>query len=275
MFEHSQIWLTGPTLREALQKGARYILVGGGASPAIFLPGGCADINFAKVEPLVRMMAELFEKSKEYRVTTPGGTDVSGKLGATVKPPRKGRCISGFANKPGGYSGAPHIEASFAPIEGTSNGVVVIDACLNTMVTDLNLLRAPIKITIKDGKALKFEGGGDADRVAQWLEYYKDQNVYNLAEIAIGMNPKAKMSGRVCEAEAVWGSTHIALGDNRGYNGVLAAPVHLDMISLPGLTMWLDGKVVWKDGKMLIAEIPKEALVNPVSIFEPYVDPIR
>jgi hypothetical protein len=270
MFEHSQIWLTGPTLREALMKGARYILVGGGASPAIFLPGGCADIDFSKVEPLVRMMAERFEKAKEFRVTAPGGTDLSGKCGSAVDPPRKGRCISGFANKPGGYSGAPHIEASFAPIEGTANGVIVIDACLNTMVTDLNIIRSPIRITVKDGRAVKFEGGEDAKRVAEWLKYYKDDNVYNLAEVAIGMNPKAKMSYRVCEAEAVWGAMHFALGDNRGYNGFVSAPIHLDIITLPGLTMWLDGEMVWKDGEMLIGELPPEALVNPVSIFEPY-----
>jgi len=63
---------------------------------------------------------------------------------------------------------------------------------------------------------------------------------------------------------------HFALGDNRGYNGFVSAPIHLDIITLPGLTMWLDGEMVWKDGEMLIGELPPEALVNPVSIFEPY-----
>lgn len=63
----------------------------------------------------------------------------------------------------------------------------------------------------------------------------------NIAELGIGTNPKAIISGEVLEDEKVLGTVHIAIGDNKNFGGKVKAPYHLDgMILEP--TLWLNGK---------------------------------
>jgi len=73
----------------------------------------------------------------------------------------------------------------------------------------------------------------------------------NIAELGIGTNDQAILSGRVLEDEKVMGTVHIALGNNFGFGGTCQVPMHLDGILLSP-TLTIDGQVVIKDGKHLI-----------------------
>ena len=66
----------------------------------------------------------------------------------------------------------------------------------------------------------------------------------------IGLNRKAKITGLVLEDEKVYGTCHVAVGNNIGFGGSVDVPLHIDsVIRKPSL--FLDGKCVMEKGKLL------------------------
>jgi leucyl aminopeptidase (aminopeptidase T) len=54
----------------------------------------------------------------------------------------------------------------------------------------------------------------------------------------------------VLEDEKVFGTAHVALGDNHTFGGKTKAEVHLDgIIKKPDV--WLDGRQIMREGKLL------------------------
>ena len=74
---------------------------------------------------------------------------------------------------------------------------------------------------------------------------------HKIAELGIGTNKGASLTGSVLEDEKVFGTIHIALGDNANFGGKVEAPCHLDGI-LKSPDLYLDGEQVMKKGKWLI-----------------------
>ncbi len=134
-----------------------------------------------------------------------------------------------------------------APQEGTSNGIFIIDKS----IAGLGEVDKPVKITVKDGFATKIEGGTSATQFLKMLESVNDKNAFNIAELGIGTNDKAKIIGNVLEDEKVLGTIHIALGNNTAFGGSIKVPIHIDgVISKP--TIFVDNKKIMENGKLLI-----------------------
>ena len=73
----------------------------------------------------------------------------------------------------------------------------------------------------------------------------------NLAELGIGTNDKATITGNVLEDEEVMGTVHLAFGDNSTFGGKVKVDVHLDgMIMNP--TVVADGRQIMKDGRFMV-----------------------
>ena len=74
------------------------------------------------------------------------------------------------------------------------------------------------------------------------------ENSTNVAEIGVGTNPMARLSGNVLEDEKVLGTVHVAFGSNTSFGGSVDAELHLDgIIKYP--TVFVDTHVIIKDGK--------------------------
>ena len=84
-----------------------------------------------------------------------------------------------------------------------------------------------MKITVEDGYATKIQGDRSR-KLKKILEDIKDKDAYAIAELGIGTNDKAVITGNILEDEKVLGTAHIALGNNRSYGGKIDVPVHLD-----------------------------------------------
>ena len=134
-----------------------------------------------------------------------------------------------------------------APVEGTSNGVFVVDGSM----AGLGLIKnANIKIEVENGYATKITGGKMASKLKQQLDGVGKQ-ARNIAEFGIGTNDSAKLSGILLEDEKVMGTIHIALGNNVSMGGSVNVPIHLDgIIKKP--TVYLDGKMIMENGKLFI-----------------------
>jgi leucyl aminopeptidase (aminopeptidase T) len=113
------------------------------------------------------------------------------------------------------------------------------------------VLKKPVTVTVKEGFATSITGGREASIFDSLLSAVKKREAYNIAELGVGCNPKGRLIGIILEDEKVYGTVHVALGDNSTFGGKVQAGIHLDGIMLKP-TMFIDGQIVIKDGAWVI-----------------------
>jgi leucyl aminopeptidase (aminopeptidase T) len=215
----------------AAKKGARVATMPG-ITKDIFLR--TIPIDYGKMEEVCSKLKAQLEKSSMIRVTSKAGTDI--EMG--LMPGRKICNLNGIVG-PGDVKNLPDGEVGIAPKEGSSNGIIVFDlSALNRK------LEKPFKVEVKDGLAISCE------LEELWNILTSAENGTNLAELGIGTNPKAKITGNILEDEKVLGTAHIAFGTSAAMGGTIQTTVHLDSI-LDKPTIEVDGKVIIKEGKFL------------------------
>ena len=231
--------------KQATSKGARVATLPDITEEMMSSGGMTAD--FKKIEKRIKRIHKIVKNAKVAKLTTKLGTDLTLSL--------EGRKWiiddTGICHKKGQYTNLPAGEIFIAPVEGSAKGKVVVDGSfLETP------LKHPVSVFIKEGYAYRFEGGEAAKRVKAVLvdaaRSTKDKRgPYNVAELGIGMNDKAKIIGNVLEDEKSLGTVHIGFGDNSTYGGKIRAGIHLDGI-IKEATLEIDEKVILKDGKLVI-----------------------
>ncbi len=225
--------------RNASKKGAR-IATFPGITREVMIRGLNAD--YKKISERSIRLKNILEKGKEIRVTAPAGTDLSFSIRG-----RKAIASKGLFHKKGESGNLPTGETFLAPVEGTSNGVFVVDGSM----AGLGLVKgSKIKIMVENGFATKITGGTAAKKLIRMLDSV-GKNARNIAEFGVGTNDSVKLSGILLEDEKVMGTIHIALGNNISMGGKVNVPIHLDgVIKEP--TVFLDGKEIMKAGKLLV-----------------------
>jgi leucyl aminopeptidase (aminopeptidase T) len=248
IFELTSQWISITSAkREACAKGARYLTMAEVSLP-MFLPGRPAAVDFVAVAPHVDRIVELFTKAKKIRITSLAGTELTADLTG-----RQGRGVTGIANTPGSYSPNPDIEASISPLEGSANGVIVVDGLINLI--GLGRVTSPFEVIIKDGWLKEIRGTGDAavfaEGLRQALETRQDPNIYNIAELGMGLNPNSKFGDISIETESTIGTAHFGMGDSTGYGGKVSAKGHFDCI-FRHVSLWLDDQPILQHGKLVV-----------------------
>jgi leucyl aminopeptidase (aminopeptidase T) len=237
-----------PTAKSLTHTDARRAASAKGVRVATF-PGITKDVmirgmnaDYEKISKLSVKLKGILEKGKHIRVTAPAGTDISFSIEG-----RKSYASKGLFHAKGESGNLPTGETFLAPVEGTSNGVFVVDGSM----AGLGLIKnVNIRIEVENGYATKITGGTIAKKLKQQLDAVGSE-ARNIAEFGIGTNDSAKLSGILLEDEKVMGTIHIALGNNVSMGGSVNVPIHLDgVVKKP--TVYLDGKLLMKDGKLLI-----------------------
>jgi len=225
--------------RSASAKGVR-VATFPGITKDVMIRGMNAD--YKAISQRTIKLQKILEKGKMIRVTAQAGTDISFDIKGRKVIPSKG-----LFHKKGESGNLPTGETFLAPVEGTSNGVFVVDGSM----AGLGLIKnANIKIEVKDGFATKISGGTLAKKLKTMLDKV-GKDARNIAEFGIGTNDSAKLSGVLLEDEKVMGTIHIALGNNISMGGSVNVPIHLDgVVKKP--TVWMDGKLLMQEGKLLI-----------------------
>jgi leucyl aminopeptidase (aminopeptidase T) len=200
------------------------------------------NANYQKISARCLELKAVLEKGKTIRITTPLGTDISFSI--------KGRTAyasKGLFHAKGESGNLPTGETFLAPVEGSANGVFIVDGSMAGLglVKNINLI-----IEVKNGYAVKISGGTMAKKLIALLNSVNDPNAYNIAEFGIGTNDKAKLSGVLLEDEKVMGTIHIALGNNVSMGGKVNVPIHLDgVVKCPNV--YLDDILIMKKGKFV------------------------
>lgn len=201
------------------------------------------NVDFTALRRETTALAARLTEGSRLHVTTRSGTDVT--IGVQG---REATALAGGTG-PGRFGGPRSGEAAIAPVEGSSQGVVVIEHSMD----NLGLLDRPIELTIVDGKAVSVKGGSSADQLRRLLDE-ADTAATNLAEFAIGTNPAARLTGNLATDKKVRGSAHVAVGDNVSLGGVVRSDVHLDGMLLKP-TVLVDGAVLVENGELVFEDV--------------------
>ena len=197
-------------------------------------------VDYAELRRKGKWLADRLTRTSTARVSSAAGTDIVLSLDG-----RAGLSDDGHLQQKGMFGNLPAGEAYVAPVETVGDGTIVFDGSL----AGYGLLAAPIAVTVKRGRAV------DADTEAgEWLLETLGaggEHGRSLAELGIGTNPAATLTGNVLEDEKVVGTVHLAFGTSAGMGGVNLAGVHLDGVVLRP-TVELDGERVLDDGRLLV-----------------------
>ncbi|MFA6597776.1 MAG: aminopeptidase [Ignavibacteriaceae bacterium] len=225
--------------RSASALGAR-IATFPGITKEVMIRGLNAD--YKKISKLSLKLKEILEQGKHIRVTTKLGTDISFSIEG-----RTSYASKGLFHAKGESGNLPTGETFLAPVEGTANGVFVVDGSM----AGLGLVKnTNITIKVENGYATEITGGKMAKKLVKMLDA-AGHDARNIAEFGIGTNHAAKLSGVLLEDEKVLGTIHIALGNNKSMGGSIGVALHLDgVVKTP--TVYLDDKLMMKKGKLLI-----------------------
>mgnify|MGYP000954416080 CR=1 FL=1 len=227
--------------RNAVNNGARFVNMAD-YKLSMMTEGGLF-VDFIEQGARMDRLADVSE-GETMHITTKAGTDITFSIAGRKAVRQYGRSI-----KPGQSSSPPDIETALGPVEGTANGVVVIDGAIP--FPGLGVLDEKITLKIRDGRITEIFGGKRADYLRKAMKDLHDDKIYCVAEIGIGFNDHSTLCNSMLEDEGVMGTLHFGFGNSLSFGGSIDSPNHLDMI-FKDATMWVDGRMLIEDGNILI-----------------------
>jgi leucyl aminopeptidase (aminopeptidase T) len=147
---------------------------------------------------------------------------------------------TGVHREPGSSGNLPSGEAFLAPVEGTSEGELLVDGS----IAGVGRLSESVLLKISEGM-LASASGQEGERLLDLLDGFPKGR--SVAELGVGTNDRARLTGVTLEDEKIYGTNHIAFGSNDTFGGTVAAGVHLDAVVLEP-ELYLDDRLVVGQG---------------------------
>jgi leucyl aminopeptidase (aminopeptidase T) len=229
-----------PTSRSLSHTAARKAATDAGARGAT-MPGVTEEmlarvmaVDFETMGRRSREVAELLSAAEQAHLTCPRGSDFVVQLSG-----RRGIADDGVLGQRGAFGNLPCGEGFISPAGG--EGTVVASS-----LAPLGLSDEPAALRISGGRIVDAQGGLGPE----FLERLRAHGELgcNLAELGVGTNDRATLTGNVLEDEKILGTVHVAFGASAGIGGTVSVPVHLDAVVLDA-TMRIDDRVVLEKGR--------------------------
>lgn len=205
---------------------------------------GAATADYPAVRRLTREIARILTAGRSVRVTSPEGTDLRMRIDG-----RPALALDGFSTEPGTFTPFPTGEAAIVPLEGSAEGVMVFDHAID----NVGVLDAPVRCEVREGRIVRVEGGRSAEVFRRLIA--TDANAGNVAEFAIGTNPKSRLRGNMAEDKVLLGVVHIGVGDSHTIGGLIESAIHVDAVML-NPTVVVDGRAI-VDRRRMLVEAPE------------------
>lgn len=185
-------------------------------------------------------IVNTMNRGSRVRITDGNGSDLSFSIEG-----REGIVDAGELTARGAFGNLPCGEGFIAPVEGTADGTLVVDGS----IAAIGLVESPVQLTIEGGHLV----GATGDEGAQLMELLTPHGPggTNVAELGIGTNEEAILTGNILEDEKIFGTAHVAFGASAGIGGTVQVPVHLDVV-VKEPTVEIDGEAVLGGGELLI-----------------------
>jgi leucyl aminopeptidase (aminopeptidase T) len=219
---------------EATERGCRIASMPGITEDIVKMTLGA---DYDEVERIGNILAEKLTRAEKIHIITEAGTDLTLYCGG-----REGIADTGKLTESGAFGNLPAGEAMVAPIETKGDGVLVVDG----VIADFKVMEEPLTLTFADGRIVKTEGA-DAEMFEEFVGQFED-TAKNVCEFGIGTNPTCEIMGNGLVDEKVFGTIHIACGNNLFMGGQQDCDMHYDMI-INAPTVWIDDECVMEKGK--------------------------
>jgi leucyl aminopeptidase (aminopeptidase T) len=211
-----------PTTRSLSHTTARKAASDKGARGAT-LPGVTADmlarvmaVDFDALKGRTEALTTLLDEAGSAHITCPLGSDLTLDLTG-----RRGLPDFGDLTARGAFGNLPAGEGFIAPLSG--HGTLAA-----TSLAPLGISPAPVLLTVEDGHLTAAEGPL-GPRFLGLLREHGAQGT-NVAELGVGTNDAAILTGNVLEDEKILGTIHVAFGASAGIGGTVSVPIHLDVV---------------------------------------------
>jgi leucyl aminopeptidase (aminopeptidase T) len=233
-----------PTSRSLSHTPARKAATDAGARGAT-MPGVTEDmlaramaIDFDLMAERSQNVAKLLDAGSTARITCPRGSDLTLDLSG-----RPGIADDGNLTRAGAFGNLPCGEAFIAPLGG--GGTVVASS-----LGPIGISKAPATLAVRDGRIVDAQGG----RGPEWFPRLTAHGELgtNLAELGVGTNERAQLTGNVLEDEKILGTIHVAFGASAGIGGNVTVPIHLDVVVLDA-SLEIDGQRVLEEGRWVLS----------------------
>jgi leucyl aminopeptidase (aminopeptidase T) len=235
--------LVAPTSKSLSHTRARKAASDAGARGAT-MPGVTIDmlarvmaVDFAALRARSAAVARALSDAEEAHLSCPRGSDLRIDLRG-----RDGISDDGDLSAPGAFGNLPCGEGFIAPAGG--EGIIVASS-----LAAIGLATEPARLTVRDGR-LAEATGPEGERLLEALRAHGDAGV-NLAELGVGTNDRATLTGNVLEDEKILGTVHVAFGASAGIGGTVAVPIHLDVVVLDA-TLTAGGEPILEAGRLVV-----------------------
>jgi aminopeptidase len=185
-------------------------------------------------------LVTALNRATEARITCPHGSDLRINLKG-----RMGIVDGGELGSRGAFGNLPCGEGFISPVIEGTEGVLVIDGS----IAEVGLLDTPTALTVRDGRLVEATGP-DGSRLLELLIAHGEEAT-SVAELGIGTNEEAELTGNILEDEKILGTCHVAFGASAAIGGTVQVPVHLDCVVLEP-TIEIDGETVVSSGELLV-----------------------
>lgn len=227
--------------KSATNKGAKFLSLPDYSLDVLASPALRVDYKSQAV--ICEQVAEVFNNGENVKIMTPKGTNLNLKISG-----RKANSCPGICPKPGCLASPPDIETNVPPLENFSEGIVVVDGSIP--IPEIGLLDAPVTFILEEGRIKKFKGE-KAHVLEKVFGSQNNSRAYVLAELGVGLNPMAHLSGRMLEDEGCLGTVHLGFGSNSTIGGNNQINFHLDMV-IKNITLIVDETKVIKEGELCL-----------------------
>jgi leucyl aminopeptidase (aminopeptidase T) len=233
-----------PTIQSLSHTYARRAANQAGARIAT-LPGVTEDMlarlmnaDMAELRRRGATVAAALRSGSEARITCGHGSDL--RIGLEERIPI---ADAGALDAPGAFGNLPCGEAFVAPT--TAEGTLVVDGS----IAGVGRVETPVELTVRDGHLVDATGPEGATLLELLTKHGEDGT--NIAELGIGTNEEATLTGNILEDEKILGTAHVAFGASAAIGGTVQVPVHLDCVMLEP-SIEIDGKEIVRDGELLV-----------------------
>jgi leucyl aminopeptidase (aminopeptidase T) len=194
--------------------------------------------DMAELRRRGQAVADALDNGAEAQITCANGSDLRLSLEGRTAIPDAGELTA-----PGAFGNLPCGEGFIAPTDG--EGKLVVDGS----IAGIGLVDAPVELVV-EGDHLRSASGEQGAAFMELLTAHGEDGT-NVAELGIGTNEKAILTGNVLEDEKILGTCHVAFGASAAIGGKVQVPVHLDCVVIkPDVA--IDGEPLVRSGELLV-----------------------